>query len=231
MSVVELEECRLRLREGTWGYETANASLIADHWQRACAANPKLFNGTVFIVEDWQVASRALEAGVVQTTFAAYLYWREHGFDDGRYDEAFATTAVMSRDGGMLVARAVDGTLNEGHFVSPGGLIDARDLGGDGLIDPAGAAVRELDEETGLTAEIAKRRSGYLLARDAPYLALASIFDVAMSSEDLLDRVRGHIDDEAEPELLDPMILRRRADMAGIKLTTPTRLIAAHLLD
>lgn len=231
MSVVELEGCRLRLRVGRWDYETDNRAAIAAHWEMARAANAKLFNGDVFIVEDWAIEAGVLEASLVQTKFAAYLYWRGAGFRDGAYDEAFATTAVFANDGGMLVARAVDGTLNEGHYVSPGGLIDKRDLGGDELIDPAGAAVRELAEETGLTAKIARRRPGFLLARDAPYLALASVFDVDLDSEELLQCVQAFIDADAAPELLDPMVLRRREDMATVKLTTPTRLIAAHLLD
>jgi 8-oxo-dGTP pyrophosphatase MutT (NUDIX family) len=167
----------------------------------------------------------------VQTKFAAYLHWRETGFRDGAYDEAFATTAVLASDGGMLVARAVDGTLNEGHYVSPGGLIDARDVGRDGLLDPAGAALRELAEETGLSQPIATRRPGYLLARDAPYLAIASVFDVAATSDELLARVEEFIASQDEPELLEPMIVRGRRDLDRLPLTTPARLIGAHLLD
>jgi len=231
VSIVELAACRLKLRDGRWDYQTENRTAIEANWEMARSSNSKLFNGDVFIVEDWKIEAGVLEARLVQTKFAAYLYWRGRGFHDGRYDEAFATTAVFANDGGMLVARAVEGTLNEGHYVSPGGLIDARDLGRDGLIDPGGAAVRELAEETGLTAKIARRRPGFLLARDAPYLALASVFDVAVDSAELLSRVRAFIDHEAAPELLDPMILRRREDIGAVKLTTPTRLIAAHLLD
>ncbi len=231
LEMVELDACRLRLTAGNWDYASRHADAIAENWRTACAANDKLFNGDVFIVVEWRLAAGNLEASVVQTKFAAYLHWRETGFRDGGYDEAFATTAVLASDGGMLVARAVDGTLNEGHYVSPGGLIDRRDVGADGLLDPAGAAVRELAEETGLSLSIATRRPGYLLARDAPYLAIASIFDVAATSDELLARVEEFITGRDEPELLEPMIIRRGRELDRLPLTTPARLIGAHLLD
>ena len=231
MNVVELNACRLRLRPGDWDYATRHADGIADNWRKACSQNEKLFNGDVFIVEDWQLEAGELKARVVQTKFAAYLHWRETGFRDGAYDEAFATTAVLASDGGMLVARAVDGTLNEEHYVSPGGLIDARDVGGDGMLDPAGAALRELAEETGLSHPIVTRRPGYLLARDAPYLAIASVFDIAATSDELLALVDEFIAGQDEPELLEPMIIRRGSELDRLPLTTPARLIGAHLLD
>lgn len=231
VTVLELNSCRLQLRAGKWAFASAHSDRIASNWERARAANPKLFNGDVFIVEDWEVDAGTLSAGVVQTNFAAYLYWRDAGFHDGAYDEAFATTAVIARDGGMLVARAVDGSLNEGYFVSPGGLIDRRDVGLDGLLDAAGAAGRELEEETGLSVRIATRRSGYLLARVPPYLAIGSVFDVAATSDELLTLVESHIAGQDEPELLQPMIIRRRSELDHVPLTRPTRLIGAHLLD
>ncbi len=231
VSVFELDACRLRLRDGQWAFAAANTAVIRANWERARAANPKLFDGEVFIVERWGITEGVLEADVVETRFSAYLYWRDNGFHDGVFDEAFVTTAVMASDGGMLVARAVDGTLNAGHFVSPGGLIDKRDLGPDRLIDPAGAAMRELQEETGLTQAVARRRRGFLMARDVPYLALASVFDVRQTGAELVARVQRYIDEQDEPELLEPRILRRRDELEQVLLTTPTRLIAAHLLD
>ncbi len=231
LNVVELDTCQLRVREGAWAYAVENDARIARHWEQACEDNPQLFNGDVFIVERWELSAGTLEADLVQTKFAAYLDWRGHGLRDGLYDEAFVTTAVLASDGGMLVAWAVDGTLNEGHYLSPGGFIDARDLGPGRLIDPAGAAIRELAEETGLGPDVARRRAGFLMARDAPYLALASVFEVALTGAELVARVAAHLERETMPELLDPMILRRVDDLERVKLTTPTRLIGAHLLD
>ena len=63
MNVVELNACRLRLRSGDWDYATRHADGIADNWRKACAANEKLFNGDVFIVEEWQPAHSRLCKG------------------------------------------------------------------------------------------------------------------------------------------------------------------------
>lgn len=231
MSVTELAGCRLVLAEGAWPYALEHGEAIARHWEQATAANPSLFNGVVFIVAEWRIAAGHLEARMLKTSFAAYLHWRDRGFQEGGYDEAFVTTVVLARDGGMLVARAVDGTLNEGHFVAAGGLIDARDVTREGLIDPAGAAARELAEETGLQAPCVKRRPGFLLARNAPYLAIACVFDVDASSEELVARVARHLETQARPELLEPTVLTRRSDLERLKLTVPTRLLGAHVLD
>jgi hypothetical protein len=54
---------------------------------------------------------------------------------------------------------------------------------------------------------------------------------VALTGAELVARVGAHLERETTPELLDPMILRRVDDLERVKLTTPTRLIGAHLLD
>lgn len=231
MSIFELESCRLELVAGAWPFAVEKADAIARNWEQATAANPNLYNGGVFVVSRWRIEAGRLEAQMLKTTFAAYLYWRETGFGEQDYDEAFVTTVVRSRDGGMLVARAVDGTLNEGHFIPAGGLIDARDVTPEGLIDPAAAAARELAEETGLAAPLVRRRPGFLLARHAPYLALASLFDADVSNDELIAIVQSHLRAQAAPELLEPTILSRRADLDRLPLTVPTRLLGAHVLD
>jgi len=231
VTITVLEECRLALVAGEWPFAVARALEISRHWETATAANPALFNGEIFVVADWRIENGCLEARMLETKFAAYLYWRATGFAGSDCDEAFATTVVLSREGGMLVARAVDGTLNEGHYLPPGGLIDGRDVTGAGLLDPAAAATRELAEEAGLCAPFATRRPGFLLARNAPYLAIATVFDVDASDAELIAHVERYVASQVQPELIDPQILKRRADLDRVRLTTPTRLLGAYVLD
>ena len=142
MAVARLKTCRLRLVERDWAFAAQHRDAIAAYWEKAVAGNRKLFNGSIFVTENWSIYDEGLVGDAVPTRFAAYLYWREHGFDQGATAEAFATAVVVSADGGVLLARAVGGTLNGGLYVTPGGMIDQRDVTPDGDLDLAGAAGR-----------------------------------------------------------------------------------------
>ena len=189
-----------------------------------------MFDGDVFVAEDWRLGDEVLHADLLQTKFSAYLYWRQHGFGGGVRGEVFATSVVEAADGGLLMARSVAGTLNSGQYLSPGGLFDARDMGPGGMIDVAGAAARELAEETGLDGSDVVRRPGYLVACVAPYLAIASVFGSHLDGCRLLERVNRHLAAQAAPELEAPCIITGRDELESLPTTRFTRLLSeAHL--
>ena len=232
MYVKELTECRLAVADSAWTFAEEYAVAIEQNWAAACAQNANLFNGDMFIVDTWSIDQGVLAARVLPTKFAPYLYWRSAGRPaaDG-YDEAFALCVVVSSDGGVLLAESVSGTLNEGLYGPPGGLLDRRDVSGDDAgLDVSGAAVRELHEETGLLAGEMARQPGYLLARVAPYLGVASVFRSALAGPDLVGRVKTFLDGQAEPELAEPRVVYSVEELDRLPLTPFARLLTRHVL-
>lgn len=230
MSVRELLDCKLVVAERSWPFAVEHAEAIARNWAGARLRNPKMFNGDVFVLDHWSVVDDVLSGVSLPAKFAAYLYWRDAGNLGARYSEAFTTAVVVSRDGGLLLARSVAGTLNEGLFGAPGGLIDARDVGAGGRIDVAGAAARELQEETGLRLSELEHRSGFLLAHIGAYLAIASVFKSALSGDRLLARVHDHLKAQDEPELEAPRVVYDRTELGQLALTPFSHLLARHVL-
>lgn len=230
MTVQRLTDCNLVVADEAWRFAIDQSDAVARNWTAAAARNPKFFNGDVFVVDTWSIDEGVLGGRSLKAKFAAYLYWRDTGFEGAPCSEAFATTVVMARDGGVLLARSVAGTLNEGLYVSPGGLLDQRDMGAGGRLDLAGAAARELNEETGLDADGMQREPGFLLAHLAPYLAVASVFRCPQTGDELLEAVLEFLAAEPEPELEAPVIVRSASELDGLELTPHARLLTAHVL-
>ncbi len=227
MSARALQDCRLTVTDGPWSFALDNHDVIATNWSSARAANPELYNGPVFVLENWSVDGGVFAGSAIRARFADYLYWRSqpaHGFS-----EAFASSAVRSRDGAVLLARARAGTLNGGRFVSPGGLIDERDVSS-GHLDPERAAARELLEETGLDAAEMPRRPGFLLASDERYHAIASVFDSDLAGDALVARVSEFLANEPRPELEAPCLVRTIGDLEALDVPRYTRLLTEAIL-
>ena len=231
MYVRELKDCNLVVTERSWRFATDHAAAIARNWTAACARNPKLFDGDVFMVDQWSIGDGVLAGEVLPAKFASYLYWRDFGMEAGRqYNEAFVSSVIVSSDGGILLARAIGGTLNEGLYGSPGGLLDERDVGCEKRLDLVGAAQRELLEETGLVAGEMVRQPGFLLAHVVPYLAIASVFRSALSGADLIDRVVKFLKGQEEPELEAPRMIYKATELDELPLTPFGRLLTTHVL-
>ncbi len=230
MHVHELEACRLVVQDTSWKFALDHETAIARYWSAAIAKNPKIFNGDVFVVERWSIDNDVLVGQSVSTKFAAYLYWRDSAADPGPYSEAFATAVVQSRDGGVLLAQSVEGNLNAGLYGAPGGLLDARDVKTDGIFDLAGAAAREMAEETGLAAAEMVHQPGFLLAQVLPFLGVASVFQSNMTGDELLRRVEAFLDAQEDPELVAPRLIYHVAELDPLALTPFGRLLTTHVL-
>lgn len=230
MELYRLGECELVAGDAPWVFASENAEAIAANWSSALAANPKLFDGDVFVVERWGLERGKLHGRSLRAKFSAYLYWRDAGAGVGLYSEAFATTVIVAGDGGVLLAKAVAGTLNAGRYASPGGLLDERDVGAGGRLDPAAAAGRELLEETGLDCAAMQRDPGFLMAHVAPYLAIASVFRSRLSGAELVGKVQAFLAGEDDPELEDPRMIYDRAALCELPLTPFARLLSEAVL-
>lgn len=236
--VVRLSDCRLRLVDREWLFASGHAEAISKHWDRSIASNPKLFNGNVFVTERWSVTEGVLVGDAVAAKFSAYLYWRDHGFDEGATGEAFVTSVVVAADGGVLLVRAMAGTLNAGLYLPPGGLVDQRDAGADGHLDLSAAAARELREETGLAldpepqceGELVRRDPGFLFVDVSPFLCVASVFRSALPGADLVAGVERFLARQGAPEVEACRIIYNSAELDELPATRFARLLTSAVL-
>jgi 8-oxo-dGTP pyrophosphatase MutT (NUDIX family) len=229
-TVQRLEDCRLAVIDDAWPFAQKNSGAIDVHFRQAKQRNPTLFDGDVFVVKQWSVESGVLTGLSHGAKFSAYHYWRENNYDDGSTEEAFAVSVVKSSDGGVLLARAVPGTLNAGRYCAPGGLLDRRDLGSDGVLDLAGAAARELKEETGLSAADMVREPGYLVAYVAPFFAIASVFRSEQAGDALRSSVEQSLKKQGAPEIEAPCVAYEMTELDGVSVIPITRLLCEAAL-
>jgi 8-oxo-dGTP pyrophosphatase MutT (NUDIX family) len=228
--VQRLTVCRLAVIDDAWPFAQKHAAAIDAHFVEATQRNPKLFDGDVFVVNQWSVEDGVLEGQTHGAKFSAYYYWRENNHDGGDTEEAFAVNVVKSCDGGVLLVQAVPGTLNAGQYCAPGGLLDRRDLGSDGLLDLAGAAARELKEETGLSAADMTREPGYLMAYVAPFFGIASVFRSDQTGDALLSSIGRSLGAEAQPEIEAPCMVYEVAELNALPTIPIARLLCEAAL-
>jgi 8-oxo-dGTP pyrophosphatase MutT (NUDIX family) len=209
---VRIETCALAVGAERWPYAERHSAEIAQHWQRAQAAHPKLFDGIIFMLRGWSLRAGTFTGNFLRTDFKSYLYWRESGYADASVRDGFGCAVIRSREGHVLLGRQVSGNLNAGRAYPPGGFIDARDIH-EGSVDIEASIARELDEETGLEPADLVRVPGYVLTPTGPLLSIAIEWRSALAAEALRTRILHHVRRQPVPELDDVVIARAPGDI------------------
>lgn len=230
--VVEVETCRLRAGDGRWRFSDENAARIDAHWARRSAESSCFFNGVIHLLEDGGIGPGGYEGRLLRTDFKSYLYWRDTGFPEAGVRDAFGSALIRSAEGHVVLGRQREGNINAGLTYLPGGFIDPRDIGGDGIVDIDGSVARELAEETGLAIGThLLPETGYLLTFSGPLVSVACRFSSPLGSAALGRLVSDHIAADRDAELAAPVIVRRREDLAGLSMPSYAHVLLDHLLD
>src|SRR5262249_58082206 len=87
----------------------------------------------------------------LETDFDSYIAGRHWGFPDAGVTNCFAQGALRAADGAFLLGVMGAHTAGAGSIYFPSGTPDPKDVTGD-MVDLDGSVLRELAEETGLTA-------------------------------------------------------------------------------
>ena len=228
--VLHVARCELRVGVGAWPYAEENCSAIEAHWQRAQAANPNYFNGTVHVAVALARRGDALVARFIAAEFKSYLFWRDAGYPPTGIRDGFGSALFVSSDGAYVLGRQRSGNINAGLAYLPGGFIDSRDVDAQGDIDIAGSILREVKEETGLVPGDFSVRSGFLVTEQGPQLSFAKCLDVAMPAMELKACIEQHIAADAAAELEDAVIVRALSDLDGLAMAPFARLLLTTLL-
>lgn len=209
ITVVDRVECRLVAHR--WAYAEEAAARMDAHWAARLEKTPAMYDGTVLLacgaalVRDQGV--RVLRLHAFETRFSRFLAWREFGWLDKSVFNCFAMPAVRSSDGAWLLGEMGPNTSVAGQRYFPGGTPDPSDVTAAGVVDLLGSLRRELQEETGLSAEEGEEAEGWTVIFDGQRIACLKRIDWPQPASVLQARVRSFLAAEADPELADVHML------------------------
>lgn len=211
--VVRLSHIEARLVAYDWAWARDNAERIAENWRRRLALQPGLFDGPVLLACFCAIADGACRVDFFETSYAAFIAYRDGGSPDGHVANAFAAVVPWSADGAVLLGQMGPHTANAGQIYFPCGTPDRDDVRG-AVVDLARSAVRELREETGLALPggVADAMAGeWALLRGDGQLAFLYPARFPETAEALAARMERHRLAEDEPEL-ERVVTVRGAD-------------------
>jgi 8-oxo-dGTP pyrophosphatase MutT (NUDIX family) len=195
-----------------WDFADARRTEIDAHFAAKQAANPALWNGRVLLTRAAKVADDAVTGTCFETDFASFLAWRDWGFPDPEVANVFAQAALRSADGAFLLGIMGADTANAGRVYFPSGTPEPADIVA-GRLDLAANLMRELGEETGLTAGDVAPAADWTAIQDGQRLALLRIVDAPESADALAARILDHVARDDHPELAGIHVARSPADI------------------
>ena len=195
-----------------WRFAQARSDDIAAHFAARRQATPQLWNGRVLLMRDFAVRDGTLRGMYFEAGFAEFLAWRDWNFPDPAVVNCFAMGALRASDGAYLMGVMSDRTANPGRIYFPAGTPDPNDVRGE-TVDLLGNVMRELAEETGLTAADVSVAPGWHAVVDASRVAVMKRIDVPYPASEARTRMLRHLASETQPELSDVRIVRSAADL------------------
>lgn len=223
-----IKQIDLKVTEEEWVFAEERRTEIAAHWAELIAEKPALWDGRVLGTLEPQVARGVFSARLFETSFSAFLAWRDWGFPDKTYFNLFGSAVITGSDGGIIFAVMGDHTSNAGAIYPCGGSLEPADVGADGGIDLDGSIARELFEETGLQAGDARLGQGFLV-RTGQLLSFNRVLHFEAPTEDLAAQIENNIAAQTEPELACIVVLRRFSDV-NLERSEPYAVVTARYL-
>ncbi|WP_407147881.1 NUDIX hydrolase [Bradyrhizobium sp. ORS 86] len=218
----------LTLRNRRWPFADARRAEIDAHFAAQQRAKPSLWNGRVLLGRDPVFAGGRLSANYFETDFASFLAWRDWGFPDGEIFNGFGMGALLANDGAFVLGEMGQHTANPGRIYFPSGTPDLNDIKED-AVDIAGSVMRELEEETGLSAADCRADADWYCVYTGPALAMIRILRVDMPGEALRQRLEANLARQHDPELVAIHLVRSRADLGAAMPRFVTAFIEAQL--
>jgi 8-oxo-dGTP pyrophosphatase MutT (NUDIX family) len=215
--IVRVAELDLTVRRRAWPFAEERADDILTHWRKRRAERPNLFDGRVLLMGAHEFVRRADGATILrgeyfETDFKAFLAWRDFGFPDRSVCNGFSMGALQASDGAYLLGEMSDHTANAGAIYFAAGTPDPSDVF-DGRVDLRASVIRELEEETGLSARDLVLAEDWIVVVDAPRIACMKPVRAAEDAETLKARIEAHLSREERPELAGVHVARSPADL------------------
>jgi len=202
----------LAVRPIAWPFAEERRAEIAAHFAEKQRERPKMWNGRVLLGRDAVFTDGHLAATYFETDFASFLAWRDWGFPDKAVFNGFGMGALRASDGAFIMGEMAQHTANAGRIYFPSGTPDLDDVS-DGALDIPGSVIRELGEETGLTAADYRTQPDWHCVVTGPSIAMIQIINLDMPGDVARARIEANLAREAEPELSAIHLVRGMSDL------------------
>ncbi|MCA1364196.1 MULTISPECIES: hypothetical protein [Bradyrhizobium] len=202
----------LAVRPIVWPFAEERRAEIAAHFAEKQRERPKIWNGRILLGRDAVFSDGYLRATYFETDFASFLAWRDWGFPDKAVFNGFGMGALRASDGTFIMGEMAPHTANAGRIYFPSGTPDLDDVR-DGALDIPGSVVRELGEETGLTAADYRIQPGWHCVVTGPTIAMLQVINLDMPGDAARARIEANLAREIEPELSAIHLVRGTSDL------------------
>lgn len=218
----------LRMTDEGWPFAEARRAEIAAHWAAAVAKRPALWDGRVLGTFRPRRKAGHFSAALVETSFSAFLAWRDWGFPDKGYFNLFGSAIIAGNDGGYIFGVMGEHTSNAGAIYPCGGTLEPRDVDADGRADIWASIARELREETGLLASDAEP-GGDFLVQSGQLFSVNRVYRFDRRTAELAREIEANLATQVDRELAGIAVLHRLSDL-DIKRTPAYAIEAARFL-
>jgi 8-oxo-dGTP pyrophosphatase MutT (NUDIX family) len=202
----------LKVEPFAWPFAADRRAEIDAHFADRQREKPKLWNGRVLLARKPSFDGQRLSARYFETDFASFLAWRDWGFCDSDVYNGFGMGALRSSDGAFLLGVMGPHTANAGRIYFPAGTPDPGDISGDSF-DVAGSVVREIEEETGLTAADYTAAAHWDCIALGASIAMIKRLDIDMPGEVARAKIEANLARQAHPELSAIHLVRSARDL------------------
>jgi 8-oxo-dGTP pyrophosphatase MutT (NUDIX family) len=210
--VVRIDRAELRFAPRPWPFAQARRAEIDAHFAGLRRDKPDLWNGRVLLLHEHAIAGAVLRGAYLETDFASFIAWRDWGWPDASMRNCFGQAALQAADGAFLLGVMAAHKMNAGRIYFPSGTPDPTDVVGS-AVDLAGSVLRELTEETGLTAADVEIDAGWHAVLAGARLAMFKTVRSPLPAAALRARILAHLAAEPQAELADMRIARGPADL------------------
>lgn len=227
LSAVSVSRLDFTVEPGIWTEAEAHRPAIDAHFAVRQAEHPQMWNGRVLVMRHFSVDGGTLRGRFIETDFASFLWWRDHGWSAAfNVFNAFGMAALEGSDGGFVLGEMAPWTAAAGRMYFPCGTPDLSDVTPEGVLDLESSVRRELNEETGLNDADIARDDGWSLVVDAPRVALLRRLVAHEPADVLAARIRASLAAQTDPELCAIHVVHTPADL----VPAMTSFCAAYML-
>ena len=210
--IVEVRAIDCRIAPYEWDFARDERARIDAHWAETLVAKPALFDGRVLVFHALDLEGDTIAGSCFETSYKAFLSWRDFAFPGAPVVNAFAMPALRSIDGAFMLGEMSVTTANGGRLYFPAGTPEPSDADADGRVDFDANILRELAEETGLTAAEITLASTWTVVFAGPLVAFMKVAQSRLTAAALQDRVIAFNATVSEPELARLVPVRGRDD-------------------
>jgi 8-oxo-dGTP pyrophosphatase MutT (NUDIX family) len=204
----------LGVQPWSWPFASERGAEISAHFAGKQRETPQIWNGRVLLGRNPVFTASGFRAGYFETDFASFLAWRDWGFPDRDVFNGFGMGALRCNDGAFALGEMAQHTSNAGRVYFPSGTPDLDDIS-EGSVDIPGSVVREVAEETGLTAADYRAEAHWDCVVSGASVAMIRVLHVDSSGEELRARIEANLARQHEPELSAVHLVRGVGDFTA----------------